>query len=301
MGRTRGFVDKVKERFRSRSQSPSPRVGRRKDSKGQTTTPTSQPGAGALVARPNSSYSETSTKHAHGCLPPDLSPLAAGGNKPTGGEVVAVPSGKHGSPFPPYIQGSPSASVPAIRVSHSQPELSTSENPVSTSTCVPQIPTSASQVQGLDKTDAHLVHPQTKSTPGPDLIKPSPHSSVVVWAKVLDIVKKKLGDNNLPPLDVMNLTSQSAEESIGAVVTALKTLQNDGKRKRWRLTWGDKEFIIVEHFGKILKYMEKYSRLVDTAIQHSPQVTALVWTGVRAILQVCISYILQCRLIKLTP
>ena len=38
--------------------------------------------------------------------------------------------------------------------------------------------------------------------------------------------------------------------------------------------------------GKILKRVEKYSKVVDTAVQSNPQVSALVWAGIRAIMQV---------------
>ena len=121
--------------------------------------------------------------------------------------------------------------------------------------------------------------------PGPDIIEHSPHSAVV-WAKVLEITKKKLSDNNLPPLNLTNLTSQSVEENIEAVVEALNTLQEDDKRKRWSYTWRGKKVTFVEHLGKTLKIVEKYSKVVDTAIQSSPQVSALVWAGVWAIMRV---------------
>ena len=42
----------------------------------------------------------------------------------------------------------------------------------------------------------------------------------------------------------------------------------------------------MERLGKILRSVEKYSKVVDTAIQTSPQVSALVWAGVWAIMRV---------------
>ena len=107
-----------------------------------------------------------------------------------------------------------------------------------------------------------------------------------VWAKALEIAKRKLSDNNLPPLDLTNLTSQSAEENIGAVIRALNAAQEDDRKKRWSYTWRGKEVIVVERLGKILKSVEKYSKVVDTAIQSNPQVSALVWAGVWAIMRV---------------
>ena len=120
--------------------------------------------------------------------------------------------------------------------------------------------------------------PEVKSTPDPDM----------VWAKALDIAKKKLSDNNLPPLDLTNLTSQSTEENIEAVVKALNTAQEGDKKERWSYTWRGKEVIVVERLGKILKSVEKYTKVVDNTIQSNPQVSALVWAGVWAIMRVSI-------------
>ena len=129
-----------------------------------------------------------------------------------------------------------------------------------------------------------VVLPQTKSTPVPE---PSPHPSAI-WVKALEIAEKKLSDNNLPPLNLTSLTSQSAEENIEAIVRALNTIQGDYKKTRWSYTWRGKQVIVVERLGKILKIVEKYSKIVDTAIQSDPGVAALVWAGVWGIMRVCI-------------
>ena len=260
------------DRFKWRSRSPSPSLG--EECRNITTD---QP-----TAKSTSQSNTAQATHRHP-LPNLLSPTA-------GVNVTAVPSGGHGSPSSSNVQGPSFASVcmPTIRVSHSQSGSITGAAPPST--CVSNIPTSTSQIQTLVKTDVHTVCPQTKPTPAPGVAEPSPYSSVV-WAKALDIAKKTLCDNNLPPLDIINLTSQSAEENIEAVVNALNTLQQDEKRKRWKYTWRGKEVIIVENLGKILRCVEKYSRVVDTTLQGSPQVSTLVWAGVRAIMQVRTQYI----------
>ena len=133
----------------------------------------------------------------------------------------------------------------------------------------------------------HIPVPEMKSTPAPNAIEPPSHFAVV-WGKTLEIAKKKLSDKNLPLLDLTTLTSHSAEKNIAAVVKALNAIQEDDKKNRWSYTWCGKEVIIVEHLGKILKTVEKYSKVIDTTIQSNPEVTALVWGAVRAIMQVCI-------------
>jgi ribosomal protein S3 len=41
-----------------------------------------------------------------------------------------------------------------------------------------------------------------------------------------------------------------------------------------------------QRIEKILKIVEKYMTIVDVAIQQSPDITALVWAGVRLTIQV---------------
>lgn len=130
------------------------------------------------------------------------------------------------------------------------------------------------------------ILPQAKQTPVPEIIEQSLHNSVI-WPEALKIVKEKLGNNNAQ-LDLIKLTSQSAEENIEAVIRGLNNLQVDDKKRRWRYTWHGREIIIVERLGKILKTMEKYSTAVDIAIRSHPQVAALVWASIWGIMQVCI-------------
>lgn len=71
-----------------------------------------------------------------------------------------------------------------------------------------------------------------------------------------------------------------------AVVKALHSTQKGVEEKRWTYTWQGEKVIVVDRWGKILKSMEKYFKVVDVAIQGSPQVSSLLWAGIRAIMQV---------------
>ena len=117
------------------------------------------------------------------------------------------------------------------------------------------------------------VRTETKPTPGPSTTEPPSHSSV--WTNALKIAEQKLS-NNKPPLNLSHFNSDSAEENIGLIIIALKDVQGDDQKKRW----------IGERFGKILKCVDKYSKIVDTAIQVNPQVAALVWAGIWGIIRV---------------
>ena len=211
--------------------------------------------------------------------------------------ITAVSPSYHGSSSPD-IQGS-AVSTPIAQAPHSQPVQSgpiASENPApphsesepiasgDPATCASRIPTSTPQAEAAAMHIA--VQPETK--PDPDAIEPPPHSGVV-WGKTLEIAQRKLSEKNLPLLDLTKLISQSAEENILAVVKDLTTIQEDDKKSRWRYTWRGKEVVVVECLGKILKTVEKYSKVVDTTIQSNPEVAALVWGAVRAIMQVSIT------------
>ncbi|KAF8436093.1 hypothetical protein BGX38DRAFT_100554 [Terfezia claveryi] len=280
-------------------------------------TPSSQSLAvpGSVPARPHSSYSGSSALQAHNPMVPfgghglPASSMSGGApfvptlNSPslnygvvrrnsTPGQPLAIRSSYSDSsalqtqrllsqylslPTDPAsgAQGSSTISVsaPIVQISHSQSKSIASENPVPSSTYGSNIPTSSCQAQASAAIVVPAVPPQTKS-------------ASQVWAKTLELAEKKLNDNNLPPLNPTNLTSQSAEENIEAVIKALNTVQKDDKKKRWSYTWRGKKVIVVERLGKLLKNVEKYSKVVDIAIQANPQVSALVWAGVWGIMRV---------------
>ena len=126
--------------------------------------------------------------------------------------------------------------------------------------------------------------------PNPATVTPPPQ----LWDQTLEIVKRKLSINNTPfSLDDNNLHSKSATENIQAIIQMLEGAQKDEQKRRLRFSgWHGKEIVVVERLGKVLKTMDKYATIVDVAIQHSPEVTALVWAGVRGILQVRIRFLL---------
>lgn len=108
-----------------------------------------------------------------------------------------------------------------------------------------------------------------------------------VWAETLEIAKKKLSENNLRQLEeVINLTSQSAEDNMEAIVKGLHNLHVNEEKNKWSYPWCGKKIIVVDRLVKILKCVERYTKVVDIVVQSNPQVSALVWAGVWAILRV---------------
>ncbi|RPB22655.1 hypothetical protein L211DRAFT_315335 [Terfezia boudieri ATCC MYA-4762] len=237
-------MSRVRRIFRLGRRSPSPGHGVERE----MNTPTANSSQTRAVpasecVRPYSSYSDSSALQIN-----------------AGGDVTVEPSGGHCSPSSACAQGSSAMSVsaPIIQISHSDSESMASKNPIPPSICSPHTPTSICHVQASAETDVQAPH--TNSALDPDAME----ASSQVWAKALEIAKKKLSDNNLPPLDLTNLTSQSAEENIEAVVKALNTAQEDDKKNRWSYTWRGKEVIVVER---------------------------LVWAGVWAIMRVALNHV----------
>ena len=118
-------------------------------------------------------------------------------------------------------------------------------------------------------------------------VSPACHHSLQggksVWERTLDIAETMLRDHGLPALDrntlSSTLSSTSSAENIQAVLVTLQSAQGEDQKVK---------LIGRDRLRRILKGVEKYTIIVDTAVQHSPEVTALVWAGIRGILQVSI-------------
>jgi len=92
-----------------------------------------------------------------------------------------------------------------------------------------------------------------------------------IWQQSIAIAQEKLKEKKLPLLDLGDPTLKSVA-GIGGTVGALKsTIEKGARGGRLR---------------RILKTIDSYGKIVDTAIQHNPVITALVWAGVKTILQV---------------
>ncbi|KAF8451583.1 hypothetical protein BDZ91DRAFT_809488 [Kalaharituber pfeilii] len=81
-------------------------------------------------------------------------------------------------------------------------------------------------------------------------------------------------------------------EQIKMAIQALRDAHAKSKSKRWSYTnRHNEEVVVAERIQGILEGVEKYARVVDIAIQHSPEITALVWAGIRGILLVTLNHL----------
>jgi hypothetical protein len=112
-----------------------------------------------------------------------------------------------------------------------------------------------------------------------------PVSNVAVSLKPLDqteirgltynVLKGRLSPKELITLKWDQYTGTTAEQA-KEVVEGVKNILNSNQFHATKIE-------------KVLQYAEKYCKIVDVAIQHQPDITALVWAGIRMSIQVCMS------------
>jgi len=187
--------------------------------------------------------------------------------------------------------GKPEVSATIIPTSNLPDIVITTISPMNPSPQTPDpVSTPASDPQALPiisqaVRDANYIDiSDTKNSPS----TMPPAMSSHLWQKVLEIAQESLAKYKLPALELGSLQSQSAAENIQSLVAELETAHEENKDRQWR--YKDRqgnEVVWVERLGNILKSVDKYAKIVDTAIQHHPDITSLVWAGARTMLQVC--------------
>ena len=162
----------------------------------------------------------------------------------------------------------------------------TTESPQQDPPAKPVIQSSGNQSPGIQFPAVNVKTPTSQSHSVASLQSvnstPPPPQPPSIWERTLDIAETILRDHGLPPLDRTTLGSPSSSENIQAVLETLKTVQGEDQKEK---------LIGKDRLRRILRGVEKYTKIVDTAVQHSPEVTALVWAGIRGILQVSIIFL----------
>ena len=223
-----------------------------------------------------------------GVAPPNVSPVhhTITSASPS---VFPRPHASHSQPSTQQIHGPLIVTASADEDVKDSTLAPVSTPPVSTPPQISTSPTSASPIRAPPASVVLVSAPEeidVEAAKSPGVIKATPHSSVV-WIQTLKIAEQKLKDNKLPPLDTTGLTSESAKENMGAVINSLNALREDKQKQQWSYTARDgRKVVFVERLGEILRSMEPYTKIVGTVIQHDPQVSALVWGGIQAIMQV---------------
>jgi len=75
--------------------------------------------------------------------------------------------------------------------------------------------------------------------------------------------------------------------SIHVTIEEIKSAQKVMEDKKWYYTnRHGRQVDVGERMRRILRSVEDCAKIVDVAIQHHPEITALVWAGARFILMV---------------
>ncbi|KAF8421789.1 hypothetical protein EV426DRAFT_188790 [Tirmania nivea] len=172
-----------------------------------------------------------------------------------------------------------------------------------TATAVSDTPVTSSGTINITAASIPVSEPQTSSTQ-PQAVgytncisntkndPVSPSIFAQIWQKALEIALESLAKYELPSLEIGSFQSQCAMENIQSLLAELDAAHREHKNRQWR--YKDRrgnEVVWMERIGKILKSVDKYAKIVDTAIQHHPDVTSLVWAGARTILQVALNHV----------
>ncbi|KAF8432863.1 hypothetical protein BGX38DRAFT_1146287 [Terfezia claveryi] len=178
------------------------------------------------------------------------------------------------------------------------PVLSSAESQASTTTLT-QPPPDSTGLDGGGDISLHVHCTSNPQSPGsvspPATTSPSsmpPAISLNLRQRTLEVVQESLTKYELPSLELESLQSQSAAQNVQTLIAELETAHRENKDRKWQ--YKDRqgnEVVGVKHLGPILKGMDKYAKIVDTAIQHHPDITSFVWAGARAILQVALHHV----------
>ena len=99
---------------------------------------------------------------------------------------------------------------------------------------------------------------------------PQTLSPLEIRQRTAELLKKRLAPEEVEKIKWGETTEEQAKDVVEKVHKSL-----EGK---------------PEHTGKMyktLQYIDMYAKIIDVAIQHQPCITALVWAGVRTVIQVC--------------
>lgn len=96
-------------------------------------------------------------------------------------------------------------------------------------------------------------------------------------AEMSDEDRKNIDFSGPDKLDILSDLHEITEKS-----------REDCVKKRWRYTRKSGESVIlVDLFGKIVKWIDLFKQVGDIAVQYDTAHAALPWAGIRFLLQVC--------------
>jgi hypothetical protein len=86
----------------------------------------------------------------------------------------------------------------------------------------------------------------------------------------------------------INLDQPDKLSILSELLTLTEHARQECIKKKWRYTRKSGETVIImDLFGKVIKWIDLFKQVGDAAVQYDPVHAALPWAGVRFLLQVC--------------
>ncbi|KAF8243907.1 hypothetical protein K440DRAFT_663812 [Wilcoxina mikolae CBS 423.85] len=175
--------------------------------------------------------------------------------------------------------------------------VSNRPDPISSPASIASVPASSSQdLSDASPEPTQPVFGASSQEKGPPNVNPTSDTRITAhWKAAFSIAKQKLSDDEWKQIDPESLPSVAVDSPIRAAEKARQKM----KEKQW--TYTDKngnQVPVRDKIERILTGIEKYAKVVDTAIQHHPDIrcltddetSALVWAAARFILQVSLNH-----------
>ena len=185
---------------------------------------------------------------------PSPAPSSSSGRKPQASASIT-----------PYPQALPTTNTPPIAGSRAPDHTlasSTAANPAGAGPA-------ASPVSSTTTKQPAATPPTLAQAPPTPTALPQTLSPLEIRQRTADLLKIRLSPEELEKIKWDETTEEQAKAVVEEVQWSL-----EGK---------------PEHTGKMyktLQYINQYSKIIDVAIQHQPCITALIWAGVRTVIQV---------------
>ena len=123
--------------------------------------------------------------------------------------------------------------------------------------------------------DPSPLDPASLSSPTKSMVNDSQTLHAAHWAKGVENARNALAEADIPTLDVLVTHGCSVDEVVDEL-----------KREMRSRGVSEEQSTTASRLQKILRCLDKYGKVVDVCVGHSPDVTSLVWGSMRLMIDV---------------
>ena len=104
---------------------------------------------------------------------------------------------------------------------------------------------------------------------------------------LLDEALKQVSDRDQTTLrQFIPLTSRDIDSAVEQALAAAEGKQGQCLEKRWRVTFGGREFVLKEEADKVIRWLHRVKDVGDVIVNVDPVHAGLPWAGIRLLLEV---------------